>query len=224
MKDMKKILMLALILSVVVAFSGCICCCGLDGMLSKFKKSVTEISFPSEITIGGKTYKKVYTNEYIGSSAVKSQVKRLLPKLGYSGSEFLDPVDSFVDMTGITEYKSFKYAGSGPTQVVAGFVGKVSSPLTATANYESVKQIVNSGLSMANDPGQNPGGVQDISYEGGLGVGDGGDKYKAKLFGQDCYVVVTKYSNMFVSTYSLESFEAAKSAVEMAIAQIDKAA
>ena len=95
-----KVMTILLLLS-LVSVSGCICCLGLDGQLSKFKKSVSDISFPSQITIGSKTYSKVYSNEYLTPAAVKSGIVSFLEKLKYPGSDTSALVSQYVDTSGV---------------------------------------------------------------------------------------------------------------------------
>jgi hypothetical protein len=42
--------------------------------------------------------------------------------------------------------------------------------------------------------------------------------------GQPCYVIVVKYSNLYITAYSFESFAADEAAINMAIQQIEEAA
>jgi hypothetical protein len=213
------------VLALVAAMSGCICCCGLDGMLSKLKKPVSSISFPSQINIGGKVLSKIYSNEYLDPDSVKSGLKNFAAKLGYqAGGDLSDTVNTLIDATGIKQYKSFKYSDGTDKGTMGGLVGKADSPVQVAAGYEATKAAVNAALPTVNDPGQNTGDIQSVAASGGSDLGDGGDRYVMKVDGQDCYFVVAKYSNTYIMAYSFESFSAAEAGIQMAIEQIDAAA
>jgi hypothetical protein len=224
MANFSKFTVFILAISIVALLSGCICCCGLDSNLSKFKKSVSAINFPSQLNLGGKIYNKAYSNEYLGVDPVKAQVKKLLSKFGYSGKEFFEPVDAAIGTLGIQEYKSFKYTGPGANDILGGLVAKTSSPIQAMTGYQAGIQTTNSALPAANDPYQNTGNIQNIHHGGSIPAGDGGDQYSANVEGKKCYVVICRYSNMYVAGYSYESYDKALEAVQMAIQQIDNAA
>lgn len=224
MKVNKLIIALAA-LALIAAVSGCICCCGQDGFLSKFKKPITAINFPSQINLGGKIYNKVYSNEYLDPASVKAGFKNFAGKLGYNtGGDVSSAVDKLIDLSGIKQYKSFKYSDGTSKGVLAGLVGKTDAPSSVTGGYEAMKVAANAAMPQVNDPGQNNGRVNAVTASGSSTVGDGGDRYVTKVDGQDCYVVIVKYSNTYVMAYSFESFATAEEAAKMAIRQIDEAA
>lgn len=218
---------LFVIVALVAAFalvSGCICCCGLDSQLSKFKKSVSAIDFPSKVDIGGKSYSRVYSNEYLTPDAVKSGVVNFLAKLKYPASDTRTLVSQYVDTAGVEQYKSFKYTDGTTKGTFAGLVAKTSSPLTAMAGYTGLKSTADASMPQANNPNFNWGSVQDIYYGGSSVPGDGGDRYEFEVDGQKCYGVAIRYSNLYILAYSFESYEVAEEAAKMAIEQIEAAA
>lgn len=220
----KRIVALAA-LAAIATISGCICCCGQDSMFSLLKKPVSAINFPSQINIGGKIYDKVYSNEYLDPGSVKAGLKRFAGKLGYSASgDISEGVDRLIDLSGIKQYKSFKYTDGSSKGVLAGLVGKADAPSAVTGGYEAMKAAASAAMPSINDPAQNTGSISAVSSAGGTSVGHGGDRYTMKVDGQDCYVVTVKYSNMYVMAYSFDSFDAAEAGIEMAIKQIDEAA
>ena len=218
-----KVVALLLLLS-LVSVSGCICCLGLDSQLSKFKKSVSDISFPSQVTIGSKTYDKVYSHEYLTPAAVKSGIVSFLEQLKYPRSDTSALVSQYVDTAGVEQYKSFKYTDGTARGTLGGLVAKTASPLVAMSSYTGMKSTADSSMPYANNPNMNWGSAQDFSYGGSATPGDGGDWYRFKVNGTDCYGVAVRYSNMYILAYSFESFEVAEEAAKMAIRQIDSAA
>lgn len=221
----RQLLIAIAALAMVATVSGCICCCGIDGMFSKLKGSVSKINFPDKISLNGKTLDKIYSNEYLDPDAVKSGLKSFANKLGYkTGGDISESIDSLIDVSGIREYKSFKYSDGTLQGVIGGLVGKTDSPVQTAMGYEGIKASANALLPEANDPEENTGRVQDISSSGSSGIGDGGNRYISKVDGMDCYFVAVKYSNTYVMAYSFESFAAAEAAAQMAIDQIDAAA
>ncbi len=219
-----QLLTALLVVTLVAALSGCICCFGQDGMFSKLKKPVSAIQFPSTLNIGGKAYKKVYSNEYLDPAAARSGLKAFASKLGYGSGDMQGFVDKAIDLSGIKQYKSFKYSDGTQKGVVGGLVAKTDAPSTVTGGYEAIKQSATAGQSSINDPAQNTGDVQDVISGGSTDLGNGGDRYTMTVNGQTCYVIVVKYSNMYISAYSFESYAACEAAINMAIEQVDAAA
>lgn len=219
-----KLLIAIAAITTIGLISGCICCCGLDSQLSKFKKSVSDISFPSQISIGGKTYDKVYSNEYLTPATVKSGIVSFLEKLKYPRSDTSALVSQYVDTSGVEQYKSFKYTDGTAKGTLGGLVAKTASPLVAMTGYTGMKSTADASMPHANNPNINWGGVQDFSYGGSATPGDGGDWYRFQVDGTDCYGVAVRYSNMYVLVYSFESYEVAEEAAKLAILQIDEAA
>lgn len=213
-----------LIVAVVAALSGCICCFGQDGFFSKLKKPVSAIQFPSALKIGQKTYNKAYSNEYLDRDSAKSGLKAFARKLGYGSGDMQDLVDKAIELSGINQYKSFKYTDGSARGIVGGLVAKTDAPSTVTGGYEAIKQSATAGQSAINDPSQNTGDVQNVVSGGSSSLGDGGDRYTMTVNGETCYVVVVKYSNMYISAYSFESYDACDAAIAMAIEQVDIAA
>ncbi len=220
----KKLLVAIIAISIVATLSGCICCFGMDGMFSKLKKPVSAINFPDTLSIGGKTYNKVYSNEYLDVDSVKSGLRNFAAKLGYGSSEFSGILDKAIDLSGIKQYKSFKYSDGSQKGVVGGMVGKTDAPSTVTAGYEAIKQSANAAMPSINDPSQNTGRIQNVASAGSTSLGNGGDRFTMTVDGQPCYVIVVKYSNLYIVAYSFESFEADEAAINMAIQQIEEAA
>jgi hypothetical protein len=221
---LNKLLLVATMIVVVAMVSGCICCYGMDGMFSKLKKPVTAINFPSTLSFGGKTYDKIYSNEYLDSAAVKTGARKFAGKLGYGTGDIAGLIDKAIDLSGVNQYKSFKYSDGTKTGTIGGFVAKTDAPSTVTGGYEGDKAMATAGESTINDPSQNQGSVSDVSNAGTTELGNGGDRFMSKVDGQDCYVIVVKYSNLYISAYSFESFDADEAAINMAIGQIDEAA
>jgi hypothetical protein len=218
---LNQVLIVVIIIAIVAMLSGCICCYGMDGMLSKLKKPVSAINFPSQLKIGGKSYNKVYSNEYLDQASARAGLKKFAGKLGYGTGDFSGIIDKAIDLSGIKQYKSFKYSDGSQKGTLGGFVGKADAPSTVTGGYEALKQAVNADMGSINDPGQNTGNVQGVSSSGSTDLGNGGDRYTMTVNGQTCYVIMVKYSNMYVTAYSFESFAADEAAINMAIQQID---
>jgi hypothetical protein len=219
-----QLLTAILLIMLVTALSGCICCFGQDGMFSKLKKPVSAISFPSSLKIGGKTYNKVYSNEYLDQTSARAGLKAFASKLGYGSGEFSSLIDKGVELSGIKQYKSFKYSDGSQKGTVGGLVAKTDAPSTVTGGYEAIKQSATAGQSSINDPRQNTGSVKNVASGGSTDLGNGGDRYTMTVNGQTCYAVVVKYSNMYISAYSFESYDACDAAISMAIQQVDEAA
>lgn len=221
----RQLLIAIAALALVAAVSGCICCCGIDGMFSKLKGPVSKINFPDKITLNGKSFQKVFSNEYLDPDTVKAGLKSFATKLGYkAGGNIADAADALIDASGIKQYKSFKYTDGTDKGVVGGLVGKSDSPVQVAAGYEAMKASANAIQPDVNNPEENNGRVSDVYSSGSSSVGDGGDRYVLKVDGVDCYFVCVKYSNTYVMAYSYDSFAAAEAAAQMAITQIDAAA
>lgn len=210
--------------AVVVTISGCICCCGFDSAFSKFKKSVTDIDFPDKVAIGGKTYEKAFTHEHLTPGEAKASIYAFARKLGYEPTDLGGTEENLFTIAGIQEDRSFKYTGPGPNDIFGGSVAKTGAPSTANAGYTAIKQAALAAMSAANDPEVNDGSVQNIVHDGDAAIGDGGDTGHAIVDGKMCYVTVSRYSNMYITSYSYESAEKASQVAEWVIGQIDKAA
>jgi len=219
-----KLLIAIAAITTIALISGCICCCSFDSPLSKFKKSVKDINFPETVTIGGKTYQKDFTHEHMTTDTVKQSIINFASKLGYDTSQLGDAGNLLFSGLGIQEDRSFKYLGNGPKQIIGGSVAKTGAPSTANAGYTAVKQAALAVMPQANDPDVNTGTVQDIVYDGEAAIGDGGDVGRANVGGKICYVTVSRYSNMYITSYSYESAEDAREVAEWVIGQIDEAA
>lgn len=206
---LNKILIVAIVALIVVSLSGCICCCGLDGATSKFKKSVREINYPEKITAGGKTFTKKYSNEYIGESPVRNRIYQSLNKYGFDLGD--TDIDGLISLSGVTEAKSFNYQGPQGSEEIRGFSAKTDSPLKATASYEAGKQTASQ--------------ISDIGDGGSTGIGDSSNRYTVGMpDGSTLYVVACKYSNMIVYSQSYDSYAAAEAGARAAIDAIDAAA
>ncbi|WP_048198216.1 hypothetical protein [Methanocella arvoryzae] len=216
-----KILLAATIIAAMTLCSGCIFCCGLDSQLSKYKKSVTEITLPDSPSIGGKQYHLGETDTQLSRAEVKAGIIDVLGELAYPRSDIETATDQAIDTAGIYEYKYFNYTGSSKAETFGVYVAKAGSPFTVMTGFESLRQLLDSSLWFINNPSYNWGGVNNITYAGSSTVGDGSEKYRADVFGQGSYTVVARYSNLYVLAYSFESFEVAEEAARMAIKEID---
>lgn len=194
-------------------------------MFSKLKGSVSKIDFPDKVTLNGKPFQKIYSNEYLNPDDVKAGLKSFAEKLGYkAGGNIGNAVDALIDASGIKEYKSFKYGDGSGDRDTGGLVGKTDSPVQVMAGYEGMKASANAIQPDVNDPEENTGSVSDVYASGSSSIGDGGDRYVLKVDGVDCYFVCVKYSNTYIMAYSYDSFATAEAAAQMAIDQIDAAA
>ncbi len=219
-----KVFLAATIIAAMLLCSGCIFCCGLDSQLSKYKKSVTALSLPDTVAIGGEEYRLADTDARLDRAAVKAGIIEVLGELAYPRKDVEAATDQAIDSAGIYEYKYFNYTGSSKAKTFGVYVAKTSSPFTVTTGFESLRQLLDSSLWFINNPNYNWGGVNNVTYAGSSTLGDGSEKYQADVFGQGSYTVVVKYSNLYVLAYSFESFEVAEEAARMAIRQIDVAA
>ena len=204
--------------------SGCLCCCGFDSPLSKFKKSVKDIDFPQTVKIGGTTYAKQFTHEHGTPEAAKLSIINFASTFGYDATQLGDAGNVLFDSLGIQEDRSFKYTGSGSNEIMGGSVAKTGAPSTANRGYSIVKQAALAAMASANDPDVNTGSVQGIVYDGEDDIGDGGDVGHATVRGKTCWVTVSRYSNVYITSYSYESAEKARQVAEWTIGLIDEAA
>lgn len=213
-----------LLLILLVAVSGCVCCMGLDSPFSKYKKPVADLEFPDNATIGESSYRLVYSNVYPTENDAKAGIYAFAEKLGYSPSRYGGQVDVFWGMTGVKEYRSFKYAGSGASQVFGGLVAVTPAPSSAVSGYTNIKQTSFASMPLMNDEHFNIGTVKGIVYDGTVDTGDGGDAGHAVIDGQTVYLLSCRYSNTYVLAYSFESADRVKQVAQFAIGQIDSAA
>jgi hypothetical protein len=190
----------------MVIASGCFCC----GATSKFKKSVTALQFPSQFTVGGKTFTKQYTHDYMGVDSVKSRVQQSVRRLGGDVNSLSSSIDGWITLAGLTEARSFNYKGPSGSSDIRGFAAKSDSPTQLTAGYEAGKTAVS--------------GTSDVQSGGDVDIGDGGSRWTTQDNGQTLYIVVVRYSNMLIYAQSYDSYGAAEAAARMAIEAIDASA
>ena len=118
-------------IALVTAVGGCICCCGLDGLLSKMKGPVTDIRLPRELSAGGENYTLLYSYDYLNRSAAKEGFREFIPRIGYRPDEYGYSVDQMMDVGGVEQYKWFEYGDAGGNVSVGGFLAKAGSPMGA---------------------------------------------------------------------------------------------
>lgn len=215
------------VIALVAAVSGCICCCGLDGFLSKLKGPVTDIEVPETLSVEGENYTLLRTADYLNASAAKAGFKEYIPRIGYSPDQYGHSVDQMIDVGGVQQYRWFEY-GDGDGQVMAGgFLAKAGSPLIVDSGIQSLNTMLGMSMGIINDPDLNQGGARNLTRIGPTSIGGGGDiwHFDALYDGQerDCYFVMTKYSNVYVAVYSFESEAAAEEIARQAIGWIDNA-
>jgi len=212
---------LVVIILFALIVSGCICCCGLDSQLSKYKKSVSILNLTNNTTIDGTGYQLNYTDTRLNRTAVKSGVLDILGLLGYPPEDVEYEMNQSIDTSGVNEYRYFNYTDATGEKTLGIYVAKTDSPLVTSTSFESLKQLLTSSMWFINDHDYNWGGVNNVSYNASSKVGDGGEKYRAKVYGRDSYTVIIRYSNLYVLAYSFESFQVAEEAARVAIRQID---
>jgi hypothetical protein len=207
----------------IAAVSGCICCCGLDGFLSKMKGPVTDISLPPTLSVGGRNDSLLYSYDYLNQSAAKAGFREFIPRIGYSPDQYGNSVDQMMEVGGVQQY-----GDSSGKVIVGGFLAKAGSSLATDSGVQALNTMLGASMGVINDPDLNKGGAQNLSHVGTTDIGGGGDvwHFTANYNGsvRDCYFVMTRYSNMYVAVYSFESREAAENVTQQAIAWIDQAA
>jgi hypothetical protein len=211
----------------VAAVSGCICCCGLDGFLSKLKGPVTDIRLPETLSSGGENYSLLLQADYLNGSAAKAGFKEFIPRIGYSPDQYGHSVDQMIDVGGVQQYKWFEYGDSEGRVRVGGFLAKAGSPLVVDSGIQSLNTMLGMSMGIINDPDLNQGGARNLTRAGTTSVGGGGDvwHFDARYDGveSDCWFVMSKYSNVYVAVYSFESRDAAEEVARQAIGWIDNA-
>ncbi len=214
-------------IAVVAAVSGCICCCGLDGFLSKLKGPITDVRMPETLSSGGENYTLLGTNDYLNATAAKAGFREFVPRIGYSPAQYGHSVDQMIEVGGVQQYRQFEYGGRNGPVAVGGFLAKAGSPLVVDSGIQSLNSMLGLSMSIINDPDLNQGGARNLTHVGTTTVGGGGDvwHFDARYDGRerDCYFVMTKYSNVYVAVYSFESRENAEDVARMAIGWIDNA-
>jgi hypothetical protein len=209
----------------VAAVSGCICCCGLDGFLSKLKGPVTDIPLPETLTAGGENYTLLRSADYLNGSAAKAGFREFIPRIGYSPDQYGHSVDQMIDVGGVQQYKWFEYGERDGTVAAGGFLAKAGSPLVADSGIQSLNAMLGLSMGIINDPDLNPGGARNLTRLGTTSVGGGGDvwHFDARYDGadRDCWFVMDKYSNVYVAVYSFESRAMAENVTAQAIGWID---
>jgi hypothetical protein len=217
---------IALVL-LVVAVSGCICCCGLDGLLSKMKGPVTDIRLPETLTAGGENYSLLLSADYLNGSAAKAGFKEFIPRIGYNPDQYGHSVDQMIDVGGVQQYRWFEYGDNEGRVSVGGFLAKAGSPLVVDSGIQSLNAMLGLSMGIINDPDLNQGGARNLTRIGTTPIGGGGDIWHFDAIyddvERDCYFVMDKYSNMYVAVYSFESQAVAENVTRQAIGWIDNA-
>jgi hypothetical protein len=200
---------LIIVIILAISLSGCCCCCGFDGFLSKYKKPIDDISFPSKIIAGGKTFNLVETNVF---KTPEECINKLISNARLEGidtSGYEDMIRQGQQISGITEAKEFIYKSTDGS-MIKGFVGKSGSPGQISGAYTTAKQLVSS--------------IGEISGEGSPGLGEESNSYSAVLpNGKRAYATASRYSNLFIYAYSYDSFSAPVEAVKASIEAIEEA-
>jgi hypothetical protein len=211
----------------VAAVSGCICCCGMDGFLSKLKGPVTDIIVPQTLMAGSENYTLQSSADYLNSSSAKAGFKEFIPRIGYSPDQYGHSVDQMIDVGGVQQYKWFEYVGQDGKVMAGGFLAKAGSPFVADSGIGSLNTMLGMSMGVINDPDLNMGGARNLTHVGGTSVGGGGDvwHFDAIYDGEerDCWFVMAKYSNVYVAVYSFESRAAAEEITRQAVGWIDNA-
>lgn len=210
MKNLYKILMVVLVIAVVASLSGCCCCYGMDGFTSKYKKSVSNIEFPSVFETGGKKLTKIKSVFYDTKERCKNAVLDGLTDEGVDGSDYADVLDSAMGAAGALEGKSFEYADETGEKRVGGFVGRSDSPGKLAATYLAGSQVLPSY-----------GGV---SVTGNFDAGNEANRLETDLYHEYAYIAVCRDSNMFIYAVSFDSASDAEAAVRMALESCGQAA
>jgi hypothetical protein len=203
MKNLYKILILALVIAVAVSLSGCCCCYGMDGFTSKYKKSVSNIEFPSVFEVGGKKLTKIKSVFYSTTNDCKNAVIDSLGEEGVDASDYTGMLDTALSASGAMEGKSFEYADSTGTKRIGGFVGRSDSPGKLAATYLAGSQVLPSY-----------GGV---SVTGSYSAGNEANRLETDLYHKYAYISVCRDSNMFIYAVSFDSATDAEAAVRMAL-------
>jgi hypothetical protein len=215
------------VILLVATVSGCICCCGLDGFLSKLKGPVTDIALPQTLTAGGENYSLLLSADYLNGSAAKAGFREFIPRIGYSPDQYGHSVDQMIDVGGVQQYKWFEYGAADGTVAAGGFLAKAGSPLVADSGIQSLNAMLGLSMGIINDPDLNPGGARNLTRVGTTSIGGGGDiwHFDARYDGadRDCWFVMDKYSNVYVAVYSFESRAMAENVTAQAIGWIDNA-
>lgn len=226
MDDDKLIAVVALVLAIAV--SGCVCCCGLDGLLSRLKGPVTDIGLPPTLSAGGHDSRLLYAYDYLNRPEAKAGFRQFIPRIGYSPDQYGSNVDQMMDVGGVQQYKWFEYGDAGGHVSAGGFLAKAGSPLIVDSGLQSLDAMLGVSTGIINDPDLNPGGARNLSRVGRTAAGGGGDvwHFEARYNGteRDCYFVMAKYSNVYVAVYSFESRAAAEDLARQAVGWIDRAA
>ncbi len=190
----------------MIIASGCFCC----GATSKFKKSVTALEFPSQFTVGGKTFTKQYTHDYLTTDSIKNRVQQAIGKFGEDAESLSGSIESGMSLAGIREARSFNYKGPSGSSDIRGFAAKSDSPAQLTGGYEAGKTAAST--------------AEDVWPGGEVDIGDGGSRWSVDDNGRTLYIVVARYSNMLIYAQSYDSYAAAEAAARMAIQAIDDSA
>jgi hypothetical protein len=222
-----RLIAVLVLLLTIASVSGCICCCGLDGLLSKLKGPVTDIQLPATLSAGGENFSLLRSADYLNGSAAKAGFKEFIPRIGYSPDQYGHSVDQMIDVGGVQQYRWFEYGDRNGTVAAGGFLAKAGSPLVVDSGIQSLNAMLGLSLGIINDPDLNQGGARNLTRAGTTSVGGGGDvwHFAARYDGaeRDCYFVMAKYSNVYVAVYSFESRALAENLTAQAVGWIDNA-
>lgn len=203
MKKVNQIVILAFIVVICVSLSGCCCCYGMDGFTSKYKKSVSNIQFPSTFDVGGKKLTQIKSVFYPTQNDCKSAVIDSLDEEGVDASDFTGVLDTALSSSGAMEGKSFEYADSTGTKRIGGFVGRSDSPGKLAATYLAGAQALPS--------------YNGVSVTGSFDAGNEANRLETDLYHKYAYIAVCRDSNMFVYAVSFDSATDAEAAARMAL-------
>ncbi len=213
---------------VIAAVSGCICCCGLDGIFNKLKGPVTDIALPPTLAVDGQNLSLLYSYDYLSQPEAKAGFRAFIPRIGYSPDQYGNSVDQMMEVGGVQQYKWFEYGDRDGRVRLGGFLAKAGSPFVADSGVQALNAMLGASRGVINDPDLNQGGAQNLSHLGTTDIGGGGDvwHFTADYNGSvsDCYFVMDRYSNVYVAVYSFDSRAAAENATRQAIGWIDLAA
>lgn len=200
---------LLVIVLVVASISGCCCCCGVDGFTSKYQKSVDDIEFPSQLTVGGTVYDLVESVTYKSQEDCVEKFISNSREEGFDMDGYKDMIPSGAQLSGIYEAKEFVYRSANGDKI-KGFVGKSGSPGQLSGVCTIGKQTV--------------AAVGEIMAGEAPGMGDESACYSARLpNGKMGYATASRYSNLFVYAYSYSSYDATNEAVSASIEAIEDA-
>lgn len=210
MRDIRKLLLIAMVVAVAAGLSGCCCCYGMDGFTSKYKSSVEGVQFPSTLDVGGMSLAKTKSVYYATKDDCRNAVLAGLAEEGVEASSGAEGLDSALTAAGALEGRSFEYSDASGTKHVGGFVGRSDSPGKLAATYLAGKNALPQ--------------FSGVSMTGTYDAGDEADRLETDLYHKYAYIAVCRDSNLFVYAVSFDSASDAEAAVHMAIGACGTAA